>query len=379
MTQRWSREALYNEVWAEPVTTVAKRYGVSGNAIAKVCKKLKIPLPGRGYWARKAHGYAVRQVALPPMKEVPTLWQPEPKPVQEKVPIDPELELINQRLSKGEFNPSAPIPKRTAQLEAVRKAIHARRKQHFDNTHLALRSDAFDLRVSNACLDRAIDVIGTIMYIASRIDASVQTKKPVNRWDKTVTVFSHDGNEVAFCVRERLRMVKNPSAAASDLNASHSLQPTGVVAFEILSYAEHLKKLWQDKPGLMIEAQIPKIMAALMKASILVRRRDEEWRRRALIAQQRKLELEQLASQISQEEEKVKVLLANSENWRLAKNVRDYIADLERSDPADQADTRAAYVKWVKDQADRIDPFTPSPPSILDRRSEVAHLLQVRR
>jgi hypothetical protein len=129
MTQRWSREALYKEVWAEPVTTVAKRYGVSGNAIAKVCKKLRIPQPGRGYWAKKEHGYSVRQVALPLMKEVPTLWQPEPKPAQEKVPVDPELELIDQRLMKGEFSPCTPKLKRTAALEAIRKAMHAYQDQ----------------------------------------------------------------------------------------------------------------------------------------------------------------------------------------------------------------------------------------------------------
>jgi hypothetical protein len=48
MTKLWDRDSLYKEVWAVPLTTVAKRYGVSGNAIAKVCKKLRIPLPGRG-------------------------------------------------------------------------------------------------------------------------------------------------------------------------------------------------------------------------------------------------------------------------------------------------------------------------------------------
>ena len=309
MAERWSRDALYKEVWAEPVMTVAKRYGVSGNAIAKVCKKLHIPLPGRGYWARKAYGYSVRQIALPSMREVPVLWQPEIKPIQEKAPIDPELELIDQRLMKGEFSPCTTNLKHTAQLEAVRKAMHARRKQHPDNNQIALRSDALDLRVSNARLDRAIEIAGTIMKIASRINASVQTKKPEHAWDKTVTVFIHDGIEVAFCVRERLRMVTRLPTAASDSNGTHNLQLTGVLAFEILSWAGSLKRLWQDKHDLPIEAQIPAIIAGLMKVSILHRRRDEEWKRKELLARQRELELQKLASQISQEEERVRVCL----------------------------------------------------------------------
>ena len=34
------REALYNEVWSEPVTTVANRYDMSDNGLRKHCKLL---------------------------------------------------------------------------------------------------------------------------------------------------------------------------------------------------------------------------------------------------------------------------------------------------------------------------------------------------
>jgi len=61
------REALYNEVWSEPVTTVAKRYGMSDNGLRKHCKKLGIPLPAAGYWARVKAG---QQVPRPPLPKV---------------------------------------------------------------------------------------------------------------------------------------------------------------------------------------------------------------------------------------------------------------------------------------------------------------------
>jgi hypothetical protein len=35
-----SREALFEEVWAEPMLTVAARYGVSSNFLARVCERL---------------------------------------------------------------------------------------------------------------------------------------------------------------------------------------------------------------------------------------------------------------------------------------------------------------------------------------------------
>jgi hypothetical protein len=44
----YDRKTLYEEVWTEPVYKVARRYGVSNVAIAKTCRKMRIPMPGRG-------------------------------------------------------------------------------------------------------------------------------------------------------------------------------------------------------------------------------------------------------------------------------------------------------------------------------------------
>ena len=51
-TRRDKRQTLYDETWSEPLTKLAKRYGVTDVALAKVCKKLNVPRPGRGYWAK---------------------------------------------------------------------------------------------------------------------------------------------------------------------------------------------------------------------------------------------------------------------------------------------------------------------------------------
>ena len=45
---RLTREELYDKVWTEPVRTVARQFGISDVGLAKDCKRLKIPLPGRG-------------------------------------------------------------------------------------------------------------------------------------------------------------------------------------------------------------------------------------------------------------------------------------------------------------------------------------------
>ena len=52
----WGRvQQLYEQVWQQPVSKLALTYGISHVALAKVCRRLKVPLPGRGYWAKPAH------------------------------------------------------------------------------------------------------------------------------------------------------------------------------------------------------------------------------------------------------------------------------------------------------------------------------------
>jgi hypothetical protein len=63
-----TREELYAQVWAEPMTSLAQRYGLSDRGLAKVCTRMGIPVPGRGYWARVQSGQVPLQAKLPKIK-----------------------------------------------------------------------------------------------------------------------------------------------------------------------------------------------------------------------------------------------------------------------------------------------------------------------
>ncbi|MBA3717585.1 MAG: hypothetical protein H0W87_05090, partial [Actinobacteria bacterium] len=52
----YDRDVLFQQVWSEPVRKLAKRYRISDVALAKVCRKLRVPIPSRGYWAQVAAG-----------------------------------------------------------------------------------------------------------------------------------------------------------------------------------------------------------------------------------------------------------------------------------------------------------------------------------
>ncbi len=73
------RTTLYEEVWTEPMTAVAKKYDMSDSGLRKRCKALNIPLPPSGYWAKVKAG----------------------KPVSERPPLPPYVEII---LRNGQNN-----------------------------------------------------------------------------------------------------------------------------------------------------------------------------------------------------------------------------------------------------------------------------------
>lgn len=64
------REELYKMVWAEPVSRLARGYGLSDRGLGKICKRLEIPVPGRGYWQMKRKGLKMPVPPLRPTKKL---------------------------------------------------------------------------------------------------------------------------------------------------------------------------------------------------------------------------------------------------------------------------------------------------------------------
>ena len=74
-----TREELYALVWSRPLNALAAEFGISGNALAKICDRLLVPHPARGYWSRTGD----RNVEPPPLP-------PSPSPMADSVTISSE-------------------------------------------------------------------------------------------------------------------------------------------------------------------------------------------------------------------------------------------------------------------------------------------------
>ncbi len=63
---RVTREELYALVWSEPMSLLARKFGLSDVGLAKMCRRAAIPVPQRGYWAKRQAGRQVEPLPLPP-------------------------------------------------------------------------------------------------------------------------------------------------------------------------------------------------------------------------------------------------------------------------------------------------------------------------
>jgi AcrR family transcriptional regulator len=65
-----TRKDLYRRVWSKPLSAVAAEIGLSGNALAKICNRLLVPYPARGYWSKNQ---ARKLAPKPPLPAAPEI------------------------------------------------------------------------------------------------------------------------------------------------------------------------------------------------------------------------------------------------------------------------------------------------------------------
>lgn len=132
MGYQFTRQQLYDLVWAGPMTTQAKSLDISGVGLAKACRRGDIPVPPRGYWARLAAGQRVARTPLPRrapgMSDRVTVGAGQPQAFQ---PERDERHHGNDDADdsvKAELPPSPPVYDETLdEVEArIRRALPAK-------------------------------------------------------------------------------------------------------------------------------------------------------------------------------------------------------------------------------------------------------------
>lgn len=390
----YDRGVLYEEIWAEPMREVAMRYGVSGGALAKTCRRLGVPVPGRGHWAKVKVGKADEQPPLPALSEgererivsYPRVVASPPEPLsglETAVPVTLADPIVVPETLES--------PHRLVALSAryLQKAHPA------CGVVSAPTRSCLDIEVSPACLDRALRIFDALIKAMEAAGLAVEVtpvgeSPPAPRptyYDphpeveprrlERVTRVLCDEEWIELRLNERVRRIEDKGPAPAEGSARgrerfYAYEPTGQLALRLPNVtAPGVRTKWQETKHERLEELLPEFAAYLSTAALsfkLERKAEEQRAAEAREAEIRRYEEQKRRwaeeDRRREEEKRGQALEAEVARWRRAEDIRDYVraalAALEEQDPP-PVDKQAERdrLRWALEYADRIDPLEP--------------------
>jgi hypothetical protein len=376
--ETWNREELYKEIWEQPMLKLAPKCGISSVMLGKVCRKLGIQVPGRGYWARKASGYSVSIKPLPKLKDVPVVQRfkfPDPYPKEPKMPLpeptDPEYVRIKEVESlEIPIDPNVPLHRLVA---ATAKAFKSAHTDHRGYRSTRGHEGVLDLHISNGTFDRAIQILNTVVLAVEKQGFPLNVNKETR--DVVARIFEQ---EFSFEVIEKYNQIRIPEYQRKDdfFAPKVRYEVNGILEFRV-SHSRFGQFAVRDHKKLPLERRIAVLVGAFVRQARAAKLGAERERREEIKRREEEIQRQKLAELIREEEKKVSNLDTWVTNWLRARRYREFISALEQSwevagkNLSPEADHGKRLI-WMRQQADRLDPLVESPGSILDRKSEIS-------
>ncbi|MHB1344027.1 MAG: hypothetical protein ACYCX3_06675 [Thermoleophilia bacterium] len=390
--QIYDRNTLYEEVWAEPTQAVVKRYGVSDVALAKTCRRMGVPLPGRGYWAKVRAGRAEPRPPLPPLEA----GQPARALIHRMPPQPPAPEWAKEAEQAVPIETSEPIVV-SASLENPHKlVVLASRylaKAHASDGLLSVaRNPCLDIRVGPGSVDRALRIFDTLSKALEGVGlkvevAAVEEAEPPHPRDYRssartpqpplrVTRVVVDVEPIEFCLSEGVRRVEVPQLASPGKGEPswqprlYEHLPSGELTLQLTNTSGlGVRSKWQDGKKQRLEECLPDFIGNLSRVALafkLRRRAEEEGARAAREAELRRWEEAKLREEQEErrreEARRGERLEAEVSRWRRAQDIREYVqaalhslgaADLESVSDEEKRE----HLHWALAYAESLDPL----------------------
>lgn len=325
-----SREELHRLVWETPMIRLGERFGISGNGLAKICRRLDIPYPPRGHWAKKAAGHKVATTPLPPAKSN--------TPASVRIsPTEPESfaasnSAVQQALDDARNKAvSLRVPERLNRPHAIIAgwlADHERRKQEAKRERDPWRRDMRRPAEFSEQDRRRHRILDTLFKELERQGARVI------QGDYRALSAEVAGETIEFELREKQKQIRRPLTDKerewetwNKSGMKQELQPSGFLVFVIKTYlVGSLRREWLEKAGKPMEELLPEIVATFIAAGPLLaeqRRVREEQARLHAIAEQHR---EQERQKRKQDQNRWRRLVQIAGGWREVEVARDFIA-----------------------------------------------------
>lgn len=347
------RETLYKEVWEEPMSKLAERYIVSDVALAKVCRKLNVPVPPRGYWARIQHGQRISQPKLPKLSDG-TPEEATISPVLLRSRALPEIVMKQQEFEADPVHRISIDPNRDL-YPLVRKTRAVLNGKISPNGH----EPSLSVRVSKPMRERALSLLSTLLYAFEergfKIDVGSGT-----RGGSFVII---NDEPLQFSLDEETRKTDARSKANSEQGAEAQRETATRLVFRIHDHwAQGYRKMWADGARRSLDERLNDMMPALVELSAVIRKERLERERR-------NAEIHEEILQRELDRARRQRMESDLQNWRVAADLRTLIAQVSSlaSDEQENTPELVRWIKWANWVASGNDPLNNGIASFVER------------
>ena len=384
-TIQLSRDELYEQVWNEPITKLAKRYGLSDVGLAKTCKRHKIPIPGRGYWAKKASGKATIQAELPPLPDgenyfLSTItFQTRPHVEMEQTE-EINAQIVFEKKAENLITVSSSLESPHPLVTRTSKSLQSAKADERGVCKPKTKG-CLDIRVAPDSFDRALRIMDALVKAIEKRGFKLCQNSKI---DGGVSV-GVNGEMLSFILDERvmrndhLLNEEEKKKIAKDRWYLHSLPkydyvPTGKLSLRIEGWYDS-RSTWGDAKIQRVENCLNDFLAGLVRTAAEKKatreKREQEERER----QEEQCCREERARLRKEEQARVVALENDTENWHKSQRIRAYMGAvrgdaIEKHGAVVPGSELDEWLAWAALQADRLDPLVESPLSILDEPDE---------
>ncbi len=379
-THRFTRQELYDLVWSEPMVQLAKKFGLSDVGLSKACRRIAVPVPERGYWARRQAGKQTQQRPLPPrgpgMSDSAEIGTNTSSAYRSPIdPFDCEASSSPPTFSEAISDLTARVrqtvgkvtaPKTLAQPHRLIARLleeDERRREKQQSTPYPV---SWEIPMFNSSFERRrLRILNALFHALERcgMKPSIQGREAREfsvRVGEQHVSFSLDGPVK--------RSQDSRSRSSQGKSSSERLR------LQIPAWCDgaEARKSWEDSDGVKIESQLAEIVVELIMTGERQYRewlqRQYEWHieekaRREEAERRRKEEEERRERErhVQAQKERVERLLNEASALRQADEIRAYVeavraTNAAASDPL-PPEKIEAWATWALAEADRIDPI----------------------
>ena len=359
-----SRNELHTLVWQTPILRLAEQFSLSGNGLAKICRRLEIPYFPRGHWAKLAAGKKVTVAPLPkPSAGTPDSVRitPTERPPTPDLPDDVQRAIAAVEQSKDRLH----VPERLVRshpIIAAWLAEHERREQEARREREPWRRKMLQPEPYSAqerCRHR---ILNTLLRELERRGCTI-TAKHRQLFVET------SGEQVEIVLREKHKQTLRPSTIEEQErqpwhgdSLRKELHPTGFLLFEIKhSLPRPLKNAWLETATKPLEPMLPDIVAGLLAAGAVLaqqRREQEELERRRAEEQSRREEEDRRRRLERNRGRRLVELAAARRDVAAVRDLLDAIrAALPIDDPEVAGQPLSEWMTWAEAWVSSADPL----------------------